>query len=221
MPLPIWAKNILFLLVYMISGLILVIIIEGLLSGTELQPLNAAIEGLIIDLRTPALTTLIVFIIKFGNPFLFSCLAIFLSALLAVKKNTYDALLFIIALIVSAAFLTVLKNVFQITRPVSEIYAADGWSFPSGHATVATSFFFLLAHIYFSKIRTVWGKTVLVLGSIIGALTVGFSRIYLGAHWTLDVLAGFALGLLSVSFTVLMFNLFLGDRRSLRKTIDM
>jgi len=45
---PTWAKNILFLLVYMISGLILVIIIEDLLSGTQLLPLNTAIESAVV-----------------------------------------------------------------------------------------------------------------------------------------------------------------------------
>lgn len=218
---PNWAKNILFLLVYMISGLVLVIIIEGLLSGNELTPLNTAIESLIVEVRTPLLTSFLVFVAKIGNPFIFACVAVFLSVLLILKKQTHDAMLFLITLIAAVLSLTILKNIFQISRPVSDVYSLDGWSFPSGQATVATTFFFLLSYLYFKRMRTNLQKTLLIVGSVFGTLLVCFSRLYLGAHWTLDVLAGIALGFLSVSFTVLMFSVFLADRRSVRKIIDL
>jgi undecaprenyl-diphosphatase len=218
---PNWAKNILFLLVYMISGLVLVIIIEGLISGTDLIPLNTAIESVVVGMRSPILTTFLVFVTKFGNPFVFSAGAILIAILLAARGNRYEAVLFLAALVITVISLTVLKNIFQISRPTSEIYSANGWSFPSGHATVATTFFFLISYIFIGKIRSVQRKTLLIVGSVIGASLVCFSRLYLGAHWTLDILAGIALGLLSVSFTVLMFSLFFGDKRSVRKIVDL
>ena len=64
-------------------------------------------------------------------------------------------------------------------------------------------------------------KTLLITGCILAVALICFTRIYLGAHWTLDILAGTALGLLSVSFTALIFSVFIGDRRSLRARIDM
>ena len=218
---PNWAKNILFLLVYMISGLVLVIIIEGLLSGSDLQPLNAAIEGVVTQIRTPLVTTLFVWITQIGNPFVFASAAVFIAVMLIIRGHAYEATLFLVALVVAVISLTILKNVFQISRPISDIYSAEGWSFPSGHATVATAFFFLLAHTFWGKLKTARGKTLLIIGSIFGAAFIGFSRLYLGAHWTLDVLAGIALGLLSVSFTILMFNVFLEENRSLRKRLNL
>lgn len=218
---PTWAKNILFLIVYMISGLVLVIIIEGLLSGSDLTPLNTAIESVVSHTRTPFLTSFLVFITKIGNPFVFACVALFISVMLILKKHVYDAMLFLIALIVAVISLTVLKNVFQISHPSSGLYEVEGWSFPSGHATVATAFFFLLSHILWRRFKTTLGRTLLVVGSVVGTLLICFSRLYLGAHWTLDVLAGIALGTLSVSFTVLLFNLFLGNKRSVRKIVDL
>ena len=218
---PNWAKNILFLLVYMISGLVLVIIIEGLLSGSDLTPLNTAIESVVVQVRTPLLTTLLVWMTKVGNPFVLASVTLFLAVMLILRRNSYDAMVFLVALIVAVLSLTILKNVFQITRPVSDIYSADGWSFPSGHATVATAFFFMVSHTFFGKLKTVRNKTILILGSIAGTLLICFSRLYLGAHWTLDIMGGIALGLLSVSFTVLMFNVFLEENRSLRKRLNL
>ncbi|MEK7175994.1 MAG: phosphatase PAP2 family protein [Patescibacteria group bacterium] len=218
---PNWAKNILFLLVYMISGLILVIIIEGLLSGSDLTPLNTAIERVVVQMRTPYLTTFLVWVTKVGNPFILASVAVFLTVMLILRGYAYEATLFLVALIVAVLSFTALKNIFQISRPVSELYQTDGWSFPSGHATVATTFFFMLIYSLFGKLKTAKGKTLLIFGSILGTLIICFSRLYLGAHWTLDILAGVALGLLSVSFTILMFNVFIEENRSLRKRLNL
>ncbi|MDO8729124.1 MAG: phosphatase PAP2 family protein [bacterium] len=217
---PNWAKNILFLLVYMISGLVLVVIIDGLLSGTELIPLNTAIEQVVVNLRTPPLTTFLVWVTRLGSPSVLLSVAAFIAVLFVVRGRTYDAALFIVTLIVAVVSLTILKNTFQITRPGLEIIDVNGWSFPSGHATVATTFFFMLTYSFFNRMKTSIGKIVLILSSIFTTALISFSRLYLGAHWALDILAGFALGLLSVSFTVLVFSIFISDKRSLRDGIS-
>lgn len=221
MSLPIWAKNILFLLVYMISGLILAIIIDGLLSGSDLLPLNTGIESAMAALRTPLLTTFMVGFTKVANPFLFSVVAVLLAVWLIIKKDIYDAALFLVTLGVTLVGLTMLKNLLQITRPVSDIYQVEGWSFPSGHTTLATSFFFLLSYIFVDKVRSSRAKAVLIGGSFAGVGLAAFSRLYLGAHWALDILAGIALGLMSVSFAILIFNLVFGENRSFRRRLNI
>jgi undecaprenyl-diphosphatase len=143
-----------------------------------------------------------------------------ITIVLIIRGRYYDATLFLTSVLVAIIALTILKNTFQITRPGSDIIDTNGWSFPSGHATIATAFFFMLVHSFIGRLKTLRGKTILVGGSFIGATLICFSRLYLGAHWTLDILAGIALGLLSVSFTVLVFGVFIGDRRSLKNRID-
>lgn len=69
------------------------------------------------------------------------------------------------------------------------------WSFPSGHATMA----FALATTILLLHRTekVVDDRGLVLVLYIMACLVGFSRVYVGVHYPLDVLAGAVLGLLA------------------------
>jgi len=78
----------------------------------------------------------------------------------------------------------------------------------------------MLAYSFFDKMKTFVGKTALILGCVFVAILISFSRLYLGAHWVLDILAGIALGFLSVSFTVLIFSVFIGDRRSFRNKLN-
>jgi len=218
---PNWAKNILFLLVFMISSLVLVIIIDGLLSGTDLTPLNTVIEQTVTHMRTPFLTTFFIFITRLGDPFVLSFATALISILLVVRGRHYDAVLFITSLLISVILLLVLKNTFQIARPSYNIINTSEWSFPSGHVTVTTAFFFLLVYSFFGYMKTLRGKIILVAGSFIGAILIWFSRLYLGAHWALDILGGIALGLLSVSFTILAFNILIEGRRSLKSRMHL
>src|SRR3989344_6229985 len=216
---PTWAKNIIFLLVYMISGLVVVIIIEGLLTGTALTPLNTAIESFVSYLRRPFTTTLIVGITKLGNASVLLSATALIAVLLIMRRRYYDAALFVAAMILSVLSLSVLKNTFQIARPGAGMIETDGWSFPSGHATIATAFFFMLSYTFFRKLKSVVAKTFLITGSVVATLLICFSRLYLGAHWTLDVLAGIALGFWATSFAALIFGIFIENRRSIRNTI--
>jgi undecaprenyl-diphosphatase len=214
---PNWAKTILFLLVFMLSGLTLIIIIEGVLSGTDLTPLNTAIESVITYLRTPFLTNLMIGITHIGSPFVLFSASLLISALLALHRDRYNAAIFIIAMVIAVVSLTVLKETFQISRPMTDLVDTTEWSFPSGHATVSTAFFFLVAHAFFRWPKYAGGKVGLVVGSILAAGLVSFSRLYLGAHWTLDIMAGIALGLLATSFVILIFSVFLREKPWVRK----
>jgi undecaprenyl-diphosphatase len=86
-----------------------------------------------------------------------------------------------------------IKALFRRRRPFIDIVRAlvigrrpDGWSFPSGHSAAAFSGAWILS--------TVWpGRAPLFFAL---ASLVGFSRIYVGAHYPGDVFSGAALGML-------------------------
>jgi len=63
----------------------------------------------------------------------------------------------------------------------------DYQSFPSGHATI---FFALATAIYFFNKK--WGIVTFIV-----AILVGLSRIFVGVHWPIDVLAGAVIGIIS------------------------
>ena len=109
---------------------------------------------------------------------------------------------------------TVLKGVFRRARPeiIDSGYAADFYSFPSGHATVAVGFYGALTLILAYRLRGPARWAVVSLGTVL-VLSIGFSRLYLGVHYPTDVLAGFLAAPLWLVSVSTVYVLWLSARR--------
>ncbi len=101
----------------------------------------------------------------------------------------------------SGAFLLnlCLKALVARARPTSDavhLYvAAGGWGFPSGHVMFYTAFYGGLGCFAYWKLPPGGKRTVILALCAILVGLVGLSRIFLGAHWLLDVTAGYGFGL--------------------------
>jgi undecaprenyl-diphosphatase len=114
--------------------------------------------------------------------------------LFAMHHHRLDLAIRLGAGMLAGLFLTEgLKLAIARARPeVLERISVSGKSFPSGHAldsVVVWSFLALL--VWRLGYRQPWIRILYVI-----PLLAGWSRVYLGAHWPSDVLAGWGLGLL-------------------------
>jgi undecaprenyl-diphosphatase len=93
------------------------------------------------------------------------------------------------------------KPLVHRPRPpaVDLIGTAGGLSYPSGHATQAIATWGMLA-VVMSTGRSPRARAGLLAVAVVVVLLVGASRVYLGAHWLTDVLAGYALGAAWLAF---------------------
>jgi undecaprenyl-diphosphatase len=80
--------------------------------------------------------------------------------------------------------------------------SGSSWSFPSGHATAITG---LAAALVVVLWPTRWRWPALVAALLVCA-GVGVTRVYLGAHYPTDVIAGWALAMAAVGATRLAFG---------------
>ena len=91
---------------------------------------------------------------------------------------------------------TLIKFLVHRARPTTyqeHEMLIKSYSFPSSHAFVAMFFYGLLAYLVFKYLPRRWNIVALVtLISLI--LLIGVSRVYLGAHFPTDVLAGWLFG---------------------------
>ena len=104
----------------------------------------------------------------------------------------------------------VIKFIFQRARPLNEyigLIKIDTYSFPSGHSSGAMVAYGLLAYVAFCKLPAPFNYIV-SMALITVPILVGLSRIYLGAHYPSDVLAGWLLGALALAVIVLVIKPF-------------
>jgi undecaprenyl-diphosphatase len=117
--------------------------------------------------------------------------------LLLRAKHKVSAALFTSSVLGGFLLSTTLKISFRRARPAlwPALATEETYSFPSGHATLATVFYGGLAAVTFhlSPSRFVRAGALVSAGALVTGL--GASRVYLGAHWTTDVVGGTLLGL--------------------------
>ncbi len=106
-----------------------------------------------------------------------------------------------------------LKNILQRPRPTEyRIIQETGYSFPSGHSMVSMAFYGYLVYLIYKYVENKNIKWILITLLSILICSIGVSRIYLGVHYTSDVLGGF---LISISYLVIYIsaiNKFLLDK---------
>lgn len=129
---------------------------------------------------------------------------VLLLILLGIKKTRKIGVIMLISVLLTLFFNDLLKDMFKRERPytylnmIPLVKSSGTSSFPSSHTSVA--FAVLGVYSYF-KLKYKSIITVISFG-------IGFSRIYLGLHYFIDVLAGIGLGL-GISYLVIYMYLYI------------
>lgn len=120
--------------------------------------------------------------------------------LLLVKKIKYRKLM-LINIILDVILNTCLKYIFRRERPRDIMMVIEnGFSFPSGHTMLATIFYGFIIYLIYKSDKSRKFKYVSIILLSLLILLIGISRIYLGVHYTTDVLGGY---LISISYLMI------------------
>ncbi len=146
---------------------------------------------------------------------------VFFVALVAIIYWTIDkkfAHMFALAFMASALVNTVLKGVFQRSRPYTQpgvevplesLNMTSGYSFPSGHSQAAG----VIGMTAFEAKRKTSRRIFDVLAVLV-IILVPLSRVYLGQHYLTDVLTGLVAGLVIAALIFKGINM-MGDKEHL------
>jgi undecaprenyl-diphosphatase len=145
--------------------------------------------------RSGTLTSVARIVTWAGSAFVLVPLGLACSAVLVRRAQVRAALVLVASLAGAIGLALTVKLLVGRPRPtVEHLQAVSGPSFPSGHATQASAFWFSLVWVLPAAgaspqlTRLAGGLALLIV------LAVAASRVYLGVHYPSDVVAGMLLG---------------------------
>lgn len=173
----------------LIAGLSLVALAGVFLGWPYLHAFDQGIMTLVQEHRSQALDGAIVVVTRLGDFKTQFFLGGLLTGLLLLMRQWRHAVFAGMALIGTALCNGSLKWLFARARPEVLSDPLTSYSMPSGHSSASFAFFLVLAVLAGRsqppRMRLTW-----VLLAVLPALSIALSRVYLGAHWPTDILAG-------------------------------
>jgi undecaprenyl-diphosphatase len=133
---------------------------------------------------------------SFGDTWVLVVVTLIAVGFLLMQRKAGQALLLTASVVGGTLLSEGLKDVFARERPAAVYRLAEvhSESFPSGHAMMSAVAYLTLGALI-ARVLTRRRLRAYVLGVAFAlAGMVGLTRIYLGVHWTTDVMAGWALG---------------------------
>ena len=197
------------ILLFVGMTLLLAALAEHVVTGRPLTLLDQQLSAWIGRNQTPQLTTFFMAVTALGSTAIAVVLAVVVGAYLLRRRQRYWFVAITLTIVGGVTLNRLLKIAFQRARPQFDdpIRTFAGYSFPSGHTVTATVVYGALALLLFTRVKTPRARALVIASATLIIVLVGFSRIYLGAHYLTDVLAAMAEGVawISLSFTIVSF----------------
>jgi len=177
---------------------------DNYLGKEGLMMVDRPINQWVVNVRTPLLNKLMFLMTLTGNWQMIVWGSLLAAILLIVAQKRRYLMAMLLSNVSALIFIEGAKNLIGRVRPpvANALITESGFAFPSGHSYFAVVFYGLMTYFWVRHFHQKWAKIgMFVLGSGF-ILLLAVSRIYLGVHWTTDVVAGLSLSLAWLSVTV-------------------
>lgn len=179
---------------WLLSGIIMISVIA---RKTQLFPGDIAITRKLQRRQNPVLRRFFYSVSEIGFPKWSVPLTIGSAGIFWGLRFRLEAI-FVLLTSTSTILNTLVKGLIKRPRPTSELVTVvrviNEPSFPSGHVMYYVNFYGLMIYLLATNWRSSKLRDTLI--AIFTGLisTIGPSRVYLGAHWPSDVMAGYVYG---------------------------
>lgn len=146
--------------------------------------------------RVAALNQIAVDLTSLGSSTIVFLLVAIFIVIFSLLKDWFAIFHLVGASIGAALCAAAFKHLLERPRPevIPPLVEATGFSFPSGHALVATALYLTFAILSARHFRKIRQRVIIYLIAAVVSSLVGLSRIYVGVHYPTDVASGILLG---------------------------
>ncbi len=166
------------------------------------QVVNAHVKGV----SGSSLVNIMNTITHLGSTYPLLIFSLCLLVFFVYRKWTHHALLLCMGMIGGLILELSIKALVHSSRPLNPLTEIAGYSFVSGHSTMNAIFFCILLYTLKDDLHSELLKYAFIVSCVGMFILIGFSRIYLSAHWLSDVLGGFALGIFWTTLVILLIK---------------
>ena len=131
-----------------------------------------------------------------GSLVALALVGVLVAVALLVRRSWLTLSTWLAAVLGGEALNLLFKDLFARTRPTFEhpLVVETSYSFPSGQAMESLVVYGMLVYFALLTLRSQRMRVVSVGGAAVVVVLIGFSRVYLGAHYVSDVVGGFSAG---------------------------
>jgi membrane-associated phospholipid phosphatase len=168
--------------------------------------IDSSITSWMVNHRTAALTAVARVLSAIGSQKVIAPVAGIVAVLLIARRQILTAAVLAALWGGALGLYNLTKHFVNRARPPADLHLmrVGASSFPSGHATQSMATFIALAVLARAVVPRLRGVSAAALVALAVGLSVGvgWSRVYLGVHWSSDVIAGWLIGAAWVSLAL-------------------
>ena len=172
------------------------------LGSDAVSNADVSVFNLMKEMRNAPADEIMITLTMLGDGWVLTAVAVVMIGWLVWRKAYRAAVAAAVSIAAGKLFVPILKFGIQRPRPIELYNGAEAFSFPSGHATMAALIFGVLA-VLVSHPMGRWGRSLVYAACGMLVIAIAYSRVYLGAHWLSDVIAGLLFGtVMTAAFAV-------------------
>ena len=140
-------------------------------------------------------TTILTELTFMGDPVTVGIVTIGLMLFLWRRGRATDSVWYGMLQFIGYCLVILIKYSVARLRPPFRLIDVSGYSFPSGHTFSTVIFTFTILALLLPYCKVKWQKIFLEIGGALWIIIIMYSRVYLRAHFTSDVIGSFLLAI--------------------------
>jgi undecaprenyl-diphosphatase len=164
-----------------------------------MKNLDSTTNALMTQLQIPSFITISKVIGTIIDPEYMIILGLIIAGLIWFLSSKREATFLAMTMILTGVLTIGIKETIRVQRPTNSLIENSFLSFPSGHITITIVLLGIISYWIIKRYNSNIVKIITFSLATFLAMIVGFSRVYLNAHWFSDVLAGLFLGIFILS----------------------